>query len=252
MSFLIGLLIVLAVLCLGYYLAAASYAGFGASFLGFWLVLAMLLLLVAVLLIFHKKYQILFLIPKAIRIIFMMLLICGILFFGVMEGLVLSGTGAQADECREYVIVLGAQVRGTRITKLLAQRIDAAYEYLENNPECLVVCTGGQGTGEDISEAEAIKGRLIELGIDENRILVEDKSRTTYENLKFALDIIGDKDAKVAVVTNSFHAYRAKLLAERVGFTDAQAIAGETKAVLFLNYVVREGFALAKELVFGN
>ena len=61
MSFLIGLFIVFAVLCLGYYLTAASYAGFGASFLGFWLVLAMLLLLAAVVLIFHKKYQILFL-----------------------------------------------------------------------------------------------------------------------------------------------------------------------------------------------
>lgn len=251
MSFLIGLLIVLAVFCLGYYLAAASYAGFGASFLGFWLALAFALVLMVMVLIFHRKYQILFLIPKAIRVIFIVLLVAGLLFFGIMECLVLSDINEKADSEVEYVIVLGAQVRGTRITKLLAQRIDAAKEYLEENHECMVVCTGGQGTGEDISEAEAIRGRLLELGIDDNRILIENKSKSTYENLKFSLELIGDKDAKVAVVTNSFHVYRAKLLAKRVGFTDVQGIAGDTKAILFLNYVVREGFALAKELVFG-
>ena len=252
MSFLIGLLIVLAIFCLGYYLAAASYAGFGASFLGFWLALAMVLLLVAMVLIFYRKYQILFIIPKAIRVVFVILVAAGMLFFGVMEALVLSDVNEQADEQVEYIVVLGAQVRGTRITKLLAQRIDAAVEYLNENPECKVVCTGGQGTGEDISEAEAIRGKLLELGIEDSRILIEDQSKSTYENLKFSLDIIGDKDAKVAVVTNSFHVYRAKLLAKRVGFSDVQGIAADTKAILFLNYLVREGFALAKELVLGN
>lgn len=250
MSTLITLFIILSVLCLGYYLASALYAGFGSSFLPFWLFMAFIFLLFAIILICHSRYQILNYIPKIIRTVVIILLVTGTLFFGVMEGLVISGMNDTADGQVEYVIVLGAQVRGTRITKMLARRIDAAEEYLNEYPDCKVICTGGQGIGEDISEAEAIKGKLIENGIDEDRILIEDESASTNENLKFSLELINDKDAKIAVVTNNYHVYRGKLLAKHVGFTNVQGIAGESEPILFLNYLVREGFALAKEIIF--
>ena len=89
---------------------------------------------------------------------------------------------------------------------------------------------------------------LVEQGIDEARIWMEDRSASTRENLKFALDLIGDTDARIAVVSNNFHIYRAKRIAKSVGFTNVEGIAASSDSKLFINYMVREAFALAKDL----
>lgn len=89
----------------------------------------------------------------------------------------------------------------------------------------------------------------MEKGIAEDRIIMEDKSTSTYENLKFTLEIIGDKDAKIAIVTNNFHVYRAVLLGKYVGFKNVDGIAGDSDNRLLLNYMVREGLALFKEFI---
>lgn len=240
---------VLAAFCMGYYVFAASYAGFGSAFLFFWLLAAIGFAGIMLIAILHKKKHILDIIPKAVKIIVVTLFFAGVLFFAVMEGMIISGMRSTADDNAEYLVILGAKVRGTTVTKSLAKRLDAAYDYLIEHPDALVVCTGGQGPGEDITEALAMKQYLVQAGIEEDRILMEDKSTTTYENLKFALDIIGNKEAKIAVVTNNFHVYRAIYLAEHVGFKNVQGIAGKSDNRLLLNYMVREGLALAKELV---
>ena len=68
----------------------------------------------------------------------------------------------------------------------LARRLDAALAYLEENPKAYVVVSGGQGAGEDISEAEAMRRYLAARGIEESRILMEDKSMSTLENFLFS------------------------------------------------------------------
>lgn len=166
-----------------------------------------------------------------------------------MECMIISKMNSKAADDADYIVVLGAQVRGERITKSLAKRLDAAYDYLIENEDTKVICTGGQGTGEDISEAFAEKRYLMEKGIAEDRIIMEDKSTSTYENLKFTLEIIGDKDAKIAIVTNNFHVYRAVLLGKYVGFKNVDGIAGDSDNRLLLNYMVREGLALFKEFI---
>lgn len=249
MNVLIGIFIVLTIFCMGYYVAAASYAGAASSFLWFWLLAAIGFAGLLVITILHKKFRILDAIPKAVKIIVLTVLCVGCVVFLTMEGLIISKMNSKADRKVDYLIVLGAQVRGERVTKSLAKRLDKAYEYLVRNEDTIVVCTGGQGSGEDITEALAMKRYLMDKGIDESRIIMEDKSTSTYENLKFALDIIGDKDAKVAIVTNNFHVYRAVRLGEYVGFTDVQGIAGQSDNRLLLNYMVREGLALFKELI---
>ncbi len=249
MNIIIGIFGVMAALCLGYYIFAASYAGIASAFLSFWLLAAVGFVILMILCILHKKKAIFNLIPKWLKIGIVVIFIIGVAVFITMECLIVSKMNSKADEKADYVVVLGAQVRGERITKSLAKRLDAAYAYLAENDDAKVVCTGGQGNGEDITEAFAEKRYLMEKGIDESRIIMEDKSTSTYENLKFALDIIDDENADIAIVTNNFHVYRAVMLGKHVGFKNVQGIAAESDNRLLLNYMVREGLALFKEII---
>ncbi|MBQ3584322.1 MAG: YdcF family protein [Lachnospiraceae bacterium] len=249
MNILLIVLILLTIICMGYYLFAASYAGVASSFLWFWLLAAFGLICLIILTLLHKKYHILDVIPKAVKIIIISVFCLGCVVFLTMEGLIISKMNSKAEGDVDYIIVLGAQVRGERVTKSLAKRLDVAYEYLVLHEDTMVVCTGGKGSGEDITEALAMKRYLIEKGIAEERIILEEKSTSTYENLKFALEIIGDKHAKVAIATNNFHVYRAVHLGEYVGFENVQGIAGASDNRLLPNYMVREGLALFKELL---
>ena len=133
---------VLAAFCMGYYVFAASYAGLGSAFLFFWLLAAIGFAGIMVIAILHKKKHILDVIPKAVKIIVLTLFLAGVLFFTVMEGMIISGMRKTADDGVEYLIVLGAQVKGTKVTKSLAKRLDAAGDYLMKHPDAKAVCTG--------------------------------------------------------------------------------------------------------------
>lgn len=90
----------------------------------------------------------------------------------------------------EYIIVLGAHVEGTRLTKALLERTRRALQYMEENPETKAVLSGGKGDGESITEAQAMCNYLVEHGIDRERLILEEKSTNTTENLKFSLGMI--------------------------------------------------------------
>lgn len=239
----------LGLISLGYYYYAGDYAGFGSSFLWFWLFAGICFIALGILFYLQKKHGILSAIPKKIRVIIIVLFSIGVIVFITMEGLIISKINSKCDKKVDYVIILGAQVRGEVITKSLAKRLDVAYDYLKESENSKVICTGGQGKGEDISEAYAMKKYLIQKGIKEDRIILEDQSTSTYENLKFSLDIIKDKDASIAIATNNFHVYRAIHLAKYIGFKDVHGLAGDSDHKLFINYMVREGIALFKEII---
>lgn len=249
MNFLIGLFAICGFACMGYYVFAASYAGISSAFLSFWLMAAAGFAILTILTILHKRKGIFNAVPRWVKIAVSVVIIIGVIIFISMECLIISKMHDTVEEDVDYVIVLGAQVRGERITKSLAKRLDAAYEYLTKHSEAKVICTGGQGTGEDISEAFAEKRYLMEKGISEDRIILEDKSTSTYENLKFSMDIIGDKTVRIAIVTNNFHVYRATMLGRHAGFENVQGIAALSDNRLLLNYMVREGLALFKEIL---
>ncbi|MEI3193353.1 MAG: YdcF family protein [Lachnospiraceae bacterium] len=90
----------------------------------------------------------------------------------------------------DYLVVLGAQVRGTVPSRALKKRLDTAAEYLGKNLETKVVVSGGKGAGEEITEAEAMENYLLELGIEKDRIIMEDRSTTTSENLRYTGELI--------------------------------------------------------------
>lgn len=149
------------------------------------------------------------------------------------------------------LVVLGCRVYGTSPSLMLKERLDAAYEYLEEHLDVSCVVSGGQGENEDISEAKCMYNYLIDKGIDEKRILLEDQSTSTRENLLFSKNVIEQNDLPEAmtIVTNEFHQYRAFLIAKNLGL-EAYAVSGHTALWLFPTYYTRELFGLIYQFIF--
>lgn len=149
------------------------------------------------------------------------------------------------------VIVLGCQVRGDVPSTMLARRLDAAVETLSEYPETVCVVSGGKGSGENVSEAEAMRRYLIERGIEESRLILEDKSVSTRENIRFSAELLKERGIDTAViVTNEFHQYRADLYARRNGIT-AGHHSTRTPLRNIANYWVREWAALFSAALLG-
>lgn len=152
----------------------------------------------------------------------------------------------------EYVLILGAQVRGDTPSLTLQARIDTAASYLKEHPNCIAICSGGQGEGENLSEAAAIKNGLIAQGISEERIWLETSSTNTLENLLFCKEMITSPDTPVTIITSSFHCYRAGKLAKKHGYTNVSTLGAGQFLATTPHYYFREFFALIKELLVGN
>ncbi|MGL5379525.1 YdcF family protein [Clostridium sp.] len=155
----------------------------------------------------------------------------------------------------DYVLVLGAGINGTKISTTLKQRLDRAIKYLSINDVNIIV-SGGMGPGEDITEAEAMKSYLVSKGVNESKIIVEDKSTSTSENFKFSKDVIekytGEdvKDLSFKVVTSDFHAFRSSILAKRNGYENVSFYTNITIPTLMPIMYTREFFALIKSYLF--
>ena len=190
-------------------------------------------------------------VPKVLRYIFRSVIAVCLVIFLFCQGCIMTKFFSKGEKELDYLIVLGAQMRDWGPSVVYKYRLDAAVEYLNENPETKVVVTGGQGSNESISEGEGGKAYLLEQGISEDRIIVEDTSVDTEANIKNALDIIDgyDSSLKIGIVTNNFHLYRGQLLANR--FTDAEisGIAAFTEYQFLPNNMVRETFGILKDLI---
>lgn len=140
-----------------------------------------------------------------------------------------------------YVVVLGAGLMGKRVTPLLAARINRGIEVYRRNPGSKIIMSGGQGPDEEIPEAVAMAKYAEEKGVPKKDIIVEDKSKTTRENLIFSHKLM-KPDSRFAIVTNSYHVYRALVLAKRLGL-QCIGYGAKTKWYFTLNAFVREFIA---------
>lgn len=169
-----------------------------------------------------------------------------VLMFAITLALILRAGLAVPAPGADAVIVLGAGIRGTTVTRTLATRLNAAAGYLERNPEALVIVSGGQGPGEDITEAQAMAGYLERRGVDPARIIKEEKATSTQENFSYSkaiLEEIFGPDAQAVFVTNAFHVFRAGLTARREGMNAAGLGCPDTWYLLPNNYL-REACAI--------
>lgn len=239
------LFLLAAVLCFLYFCMLVTYVGPQSFFFVFLLIGIACVLLAAV---WHGYYKRKFVLPRKLIVAFWTVVSLGVLLFGILLGMILHGQSVGPKERADYLIVLGAGLRGERPSLVLRNRINAAAEYLSENPDSKVVVSGGQGPDELISEAEAMRRGLVELGIDEARILLEDHSTSTNENLTFSKQFIPD-EASVVIVTNKFHVYRACHLARECGYTSVSGLGADNVRWLNPTNYLRECMAVFKDVV---
>ncbi len=154
------------------------------------------------------------------------------------------GFQREDPENLDYLLVLGARVNGRRPSAALRRRLDKAAWYLRRNPDTKVIVSGGQGPGEFLTEAKAMKKVLVEYGFDEDRIAMEDESTSTEENLRFCSRMLDKEKLSVGIVTNDFHIYRSICFAKELGYLNCYGVPADSEAVSLLNYMVREFFAV--------
>lgn len=147
----------------------------------------------------------------------------------------------------DYIIVLGCGlINGKEVSYLLASRIDKALKFYQKQAIHTVppkiILSGGQGSDELISEAQAMKDYIVAKDIACDDLILEDKSKNTYENMVFSKDIItrlSNKAIKILFVTNNFHVFRSAIFAKKVGI-QAQGIGARTALYYWPNAMLRE------------
>lgn len=156
------------------------------------------------------------------------------------------------DKEIDYVVVLGSGLRGDQVSPILANRLDKAYDYIKNYNEIDVIVSGGQGKDELISEAQAMKNYLIKKGVEPRKIILEDKSTSTIENIKYTKKIVKQKkdiDKTILLVTSDYHIFRSKMIAN--GFEiDNIGISSKSSFFLRVNYITREYFTIIKDFIY--
>lgn len=173
--------------------------------------------------------------------------------FVAVESLILSEKNKTYKGEVDYVIVLGARLYGDIPSPTLRYRLDSALDYLSKHKDSQVIVSGGQGADETTSEAVAMKTYLKNKNIKPDRIIAEDQSFSTFENLKYSIDIIKDlenrDDIKIMIVSSDYHLFRAKMIAKQFNLTAYTKGAQTPPSVVYKAYI-REYFAVIKSFIF--
>ena len=243
------LLLFLGIIALAYYALCIHYAWIGVSWLWIWPVFAGCCFVCFLLLRGQRKGKISF--PGWLRTVCRAVLLAACAVFCIVEGFIVAAMYTQPVKDLDYIIVLGAAVRGEEPTSPMILRMERALAYLEENPRTVAVASGGRGSGEEISEAECIYRYLSEHGITPDRIMKEERSANTLQNIQYSFALIPE-GASAGVVTSSFHLYRAMLVARQTGHPDVVGIPAKTLLPLGIHYTVREFFAVGKLLLQGT
>ena len=237
-------------------LAACSFAygifimaaGSGSFFFLFWIVLA----LIAEGFLFCLKKNLFRHIPLWIRRICLSVISLLFALFLFLEFRIVSDFHPAINEQQDYLIVLGAQVYNGSVSTILRHRLDAAFDYLVENPETKAIVTGGQGYNEPYPEAEGMAAYLINRGISPERIIKEDKADNTVQNIEYSFAMIDPENDRICIVTNQFHVHRAMLLAKKAGAQHLSGIGAPSDPLYLLNNMVRESAALIKDWLIGR
>ena len=194
----------------------------------------------------------------------------GVLIF-VITSIAISLSLPDNDEPGlDFLIVLGTKPDLEKKGSECKYRLDKAIEYIDNNPDTIIVISGGIGR-DGKTESVVMADYLIKNGIDKNNILVEIQSHNTRQNLIYSKALIDrynsdikrrtditivndmgpvleveDKPQTIGILTNDFHIFRSMLIAKRVGYTQVYPISARSNRVLYLHMLVRETFAIFK------
>ncbi|WP_097005547.1 YdcF family protein [Lacrimispora amygdalina] len=272
----IWLLWLTAVLCVIYYIVIVIYSGLTTSFSLIWLFFAVICMGLAAgweAYIKHKDK-----VPLWLPVSVVTMCCTGVLVFAVVEILVFTGVAARDTSNLDYVIVLGARVKDTGISKSLKKRLDKAVEYVDKNPGTILILSGAKGEDEPVAEAVAMRDYLVYNGVREEQLILETRSHSTVENIAYsrvaieedqarkkahrqngpdiiipgAFEEVPDKPIRIGVLTSDFHVFRAEQIAEKWGIPDIYGISCGSDPVLFIHFCVRECAAILKDKLVGN
>ncbi|HEY3337317.1 MAG TPA: YdcF family protein [Propionicimonas sp.] len=160
------------------------------------------------------------------RVIGAVALLLVLAIVGLSSFLANYGTNDNAHYDEDAVVVLGAAVHGRELSNTLVGRLDAALAYHRRNPSALIVVSGGQGLQEEIPEAVAMRQYLLDHGVADDSILVEDRSTSTEENFANTRALLNQRltpGYRIAFITDEFHVYRAGRIAAAAGFAATHA-----------------------------
>ncbi|WP_153730797.1 YdcF family protein [Sporosarcina obsidiansis] len=186
---------------------------------------------------------------KIIGVVIVGLLLGGfVLFWQIPKERMNKAQQVKANGSYEYAVILGAKVNGEEPSLSLRYRLEAATDYANRYPHVQFVLSGGQGKDEGISEAQAMYNYLIKQGIAKDRLLLEDRSTSTYENLKYTLELLPEIEG-VTIISSDYHLARARFLARQIGW-NTDVVVAKTPEVVKKKVWIRERLALFKTWLF--
>ena len=191
-------------------------------------------------------------IPAPLRMIFILIILAGCAAVAATWILIAKNFHEKGERNLDYIIVLGAQVLKTGPSRSLKSRLDSAAAYLKENPNTICIVSGGQGFNEPDSEARVMKDYLVDTGIPQERILTEDRSVNTAQNLAFSKRLLKAGEHRIGIVTNDFHLYRALRLASKAGYKNVTGIAAPSTPFYLPNNMLRETFGILKDALTGG
>lgn len=171
-----------------------------------------------------------------------------LLTFLLVEIVISTAWSKKLPEGQEVdcILVLGAGLQGDSISLRLKARLDKMLEYAKRFPNLPIIVSGGQGPDELRSEAAAMQEYLVIQGLATARILLEDKSTSTQENLRFSKELFPKANAAILIITSDYHLYRALMLARLMGY-EAYGAAAYNSFFVRIDNSVREFPAMLKD-----
>ncbi|MHC8517449.1 YdcF family protein [Sporosarcina sp. ITBMC105] len=181
----------------------------------------------------------------------MVVTISGLVFWLWPGKLMVDALKPEADGSKPYAIILGAKVNGKTPSLSLRYRLESAVAYAHAHPHVTFILSGGQGPDEDISEAEAMWNYMVEHGIDEDRLVLESTSTSTYENLVNTKKLLPEGVHEVTIITSDYHIARARMIAKKLDL-ETDVVAAKTPASVKAQQQFRERLALIKTKIVGK
>ena len=232
------------VACVAYYFLIGLYSRFGLSIQWIWLAAGAALIAAGLL----TRTRL----PQWLRWLWRGALGAGLALVILLECVVVSGMHATAPAGMDYLVVLGASVYADGPSPALTRRINAVMACLDDHPGAIIIASGGQGRSEPISEAQCIRDELVKRGVDPARIVLEERSTNTRENIAYSKEIIGDDDARIAIVTNNYHVWRSLRMARTAGLKNVWGIASEYTGPTLFHFMIREAVSITLWFLLGK
>ena len=229
-----------------YYILLGVFVRFGQSLQFLWLAVGLLCVARFFFWLKPKKF------PKGLLIFIRSCVGALVALFIAVEGIILFGCMMTPVQDLDCIIVLGARVNGREPSGALRNRIEVAGEYLEANPDTIAILSGGQGSDEEISEAQCMYENLTAMGIDPERLIMEDNSTDTSENMRFSRELIPEGAQNIGIVTNNFHIFRSLAIARAEGLENISGVPVPTSLLSYPHYMMREFIGVAWDFVRGN